>query len=301
MFVDYGALYQEAQAMPDDKVAGFLLSKESQYVEMMASFFGDSNEVALQMLRDNDVAHKAWKASPPDMLDANAVFNHYSTEGKAWVYEHAGIEFNAVKMHQCRMAIESFKKYLAPGSVILNYGGGAGSEALAVASAGFKVINADVEGPICDFFEARVKGLNMQDKITCFRVKTQDNGKSLPGPFHGVFSCSTLEHVPDPESALKGVYEHCSDGAVLALQYHFNQRPDRAHKGPILWPAHFETCPNHKVNLRGGHFKSFLISTLKLTSVNEFMSLVKCFVKNPLLVQQPLIKEFQDSRAKVKV
>lgn len=278
--LDYGEFFKRLRHADTRTRRQALKDVLPMYVEMLQGYTGrDAADVQKDLL-NGDISHDAWRRRNVDGTDEQAVFAHYQDDGNEWVYESMGVELTEDKLIQCVIGVEAFEKNLPYGSHILNWGGGTGCEALALIAAGFRVTIVEIAGPIVDFLVWRLQQLGIPEtQWTILSMTEQEYAASLPEGFDGLFTCSALEHVPDPVRAMRNLHQKVRVGGVMALQFHFNKRKGRSKDAPIIWPEHFEYDPNDGRLLRGARFKALLTRELELEVIGDYSSWVKCLRK----------------------
>jgi SAM-dependent methyltransferase len=117
--------------------------------------------------------------------------------------------------------------------LVLDFGGGIGSHALAAAAlpAVEQVWFVDLNPHNRAFVEARAAQLGLDRKVICSRDL---EAAPLPSRFDTVVCLDVLEHLPDPAAQLEVFAERMDDEAVAILNWYF-------HKGDMgEYPFHFD-------------------------------------------------------------
>ena len=117
--------------------------------------------------------------------------------------------------------------------VVLDFGGGIGSHALAAAMLPSveQVCFVDLNPHNRAFVQARAAQLGLAEKLICARDL---EATALPAQFDTVVCLDVLEHLPDPAGQLKIFAERMSRGSVAILNWYF-------HKGEAgEYPFHFD-------------------------------------------------------------
>ena len=86
--------------------------------------------------------------------------------------------------------LEQLAKAVPPGSRLLDYGCGIGSDGLLLLEAGFRVEFADFDNPSVAFLRWRLEQRG-------FNAPVHDLDKHVPGGFEAAFAFDVIEHVPD--------------------------------------------------------------------------------------------------------
>lgn len=90
-----------------------------------------------------------------------------------------------------RPYLEQLTEHLAPGSRLLDYGCGIGSDGLALLEAGYDVEFADFDNPSVAYLRWRLARRG-------FDAPIHDLDKGVPGGFDGAYAFDVIEHVDDP-------------------------------------------------------------------------------------------------------
>lgn len=87
--------------------------------------------------------------------------------------------------------LQRLARFLPPGSRLLDYGCGVGSDGLAMAEAGYRVSFADFDNPSVAYLRWRLERRGIEAPI-------YDIEREVPGGFDGAYSLDVIEHVDDP-------------------------------------------------------------------------------------------------------
>jgi SAM-dependent methyltransferase len=160
-----------------------------------------------------------WRAQVTDPSDERAVTKFYN-ESKTELFDLA--RWHAEDSIHTRTLMSAEIAARRPGRACLDFGSGIGSDALALASAGFEVTLADVSSPLLAFAKWRLERRG-------FRVETIDlKRERLPaGRFDAVLCFDVLEHIHRPLRTLNRIHRSMRKGALLFVHAPFGEDPDR--------------------------------------------------------------------------
>jgi SAM-dependent methyltransferase len=160
-----------------------------------------------------------WRSQVADPSDERAVTKFYN-ESKTELFDLA--RWHAEDSIHTRTLMCADIAASRPGRNCLDYGSGIGSDALALASAGFNVTLADVSSPLLAFAKWRIERRG-------FRVDTVDlKRERLPATrFDAVLCFDVLEHIHRPLRTLDRIHRSMRKGALLFVHAPFGEDPDR--------------------------------------------------------------------------
>jgi 2-polyprenyl-3-methyl-5-hydroxy-6-metoxy-1,4-benzoquinol methylase len=160
-----------------------------------------------------------WRTQVADPSDERAVTKFYN-ESKTELFDLA--RWHAEDSIHTRTLMCADIAGQRPGRRCLDYGSGIGSDALALASAGFDVTLADVSSPLMAFAKWRIERRG-------FHVETVDlKAEQLPrGRFDVVLCFDVLEHIHRPLRTLDRIHSSMKKGALLFVHAPFGEDPDR--------------------------------------------------------------------------
>src|SRR4051812_4847610 len=87
--------------------------------------------------------------------------------------------------------LEHMTRFVPPGSRVLDYGCGIGSDGLMLLEAGYRVEFADFDNPSTAYLRWRLERRG-------FEAAVHDLDTDVPGGFDAAYSFDVIEHVPDP-------------------------------------------------------------------------------------------------------
>jgi SAM-dependent methyltransferase len=112
-----------------------------------------------------------------------------------------------------------------PGSRILDYGCGIGSDGLMLLEAGYKIEFADFNNPSTTYLKWRLKQRSIDAPV-------HDIESHVPGGFDAAFSFDVIEHVPDPYAFLHEMESRARLVEVNFLEFDPNEQ-ELHHELPI--------------------------------------------------------------------
>jgi SAM-dependent methyltransferase len=160
-----------------------------------------------------------WKRLVPNPSDPQQVVRFYN-ESKTELFEQ--IAWHSTDAIHHRSLVCSDLAVASPGREFLDYGSGIGSNALVFGLSGYRVTLADVADPLRNFAKWRCE----RRGITVHAVDLKR--ASLPQDSYDVITCfDVLEHVPDPDSAVRKMREALRPGGLFFLYAPFGLDPVR--------------------------------------------------------------------------
>lgn len=118
---------------------------------------------------------------------------------------------NAVHFHDSRWLIDEIVSFLPRGGPILDFGGGTGNLALALAALGFQVDYRELSALQKEFARYRIRRCGLEDRISVL-----DTWEQLQTDrYAGVCAWDVFEHLPDLAKAVESFAASLIDGGVL--------------------------------------------------------------------------------------
>jgi len=121
--------------------------------------------------------------------------------------------------------LEVLTSRVPPGSRVLDYGCGIGSDGLMLLEAGYRVEFADFDNPSTAYLRWRLQRRSMQAPV-------HDLDGSVPGGFDAAFAFDVIEHVPDPFAFLHEMEKRSALVEVNFLEFDPNEQ-ELHHELPI--------------------------------------------------------------------
>jgi SAM-dependent methyltransferase len=135
---------------------------------------------------------------------------------------------NAVHFHEAPEVIDEIAALLPPGGHVLDFGGGTGNLALALAAHGFRVDYRELSALQKEFARFRVHRYGLQE-----RVEILDSWSELPPKeYDAVCAFDVLEHLPDLAHVVEKLAPSLAEGGVLIDTPSFGAGPSN--------PMHYE-------------------------------------------------------------
>jgi SAM-dependent methyltransferase len=126
---------------------------------------------------------------------------------EAYLYNLTAFAMTGTKLPYLR----ELDAHLAPGSRILDYGCGIGSDGLALLAAGHRVEFADFDNPSVAYLRWRLERRG-------FDAPVHDLDRAVPGGFDAVYAFDVIEHVDDPAAFLDELERRAGLVAVNLLE-----------------------------------------------------------------------------------
>jgi SAM-dependent methyltransferase len=95
-----------------------------------------------------------------------------------------------------RLYLQELTRHVAPGSRVLDYGCGIGSDGLLLLEAGYRVEFADFDNPSVEYLRWRLARRRLEAPI-------HDLDRAVPAGFDAAFAFDVIEHVDDPIAFLE--------------------------------------------------------------------------------------------------
>jgi SAM-dependent methyltransferase len=116
---------------------------------------------------------------------------HFYKTSRAYLYNLTAFAMTGTKLPYLR----ELTRRLSPGSRLLDYGCGIGSDGLLLLEAGYRVEFADFANPSVEYLRWRLARRGLEAPI-------HDLAGDVPGGFDGAYAFDVIEHVPDPYAFL---------------------------------------------------------------------------------------------------
>jgi SAM-dependent methyltransferase len=158
--------------------APFSLDPEREEEELRAYLGDEFDHAALQQYQRT--LDEEWAACD----DSEADFYRSS---KGYLYNLTAFAMTGTKLPY----LHELTRRVAPGSRVLDYGCGIGSDGLLLLEAGYRVEFADFDNPSAAFLRWRLERRG-------FDAPVHDLDKEVPGGFDAAYAFDVIEHVPDP-------------------------------------------------------------------------------------------------------
>jgi SAM-dependent methyltransferase len=108
--------------------------------------------------------------------------------------------------------LEALTRFVPPGSRVLDYGCGIGSDGLVLLEAGYRVEFADFDNPSTQYLRWRLQHRGLDAPV-------HDLDRDVPGGFDAAYSFDVIEHVPDPYDFLRRMEERAALVEVNLLEF----------------------------------------------------------------------------------
>jgi len=162
-----------------------------------------------------------WQDSPP--ADAGSVRRFYQ-EHDFYLYELIKTEYNG---DEAELNAEVVSR-CSPGESVLDYGGGCGSLSLELARKGCRVTHLDLPGPLLDFATWRFANRDLP-----VRIHPLVREGELGGPYDKLINIFVLEHLFDPERALRAMRRAVVPGGQLLIAVDFEESAVKTEPLPL--------------------------------------------------------------------
>jgi SAM-dependent methyltransferase len=113
---------------------------------------------------------------------------------EAYLYNLTAFAMTGTKMPY----LEELTARIPPGSRLLDYGCGIGSDGLMLLEAGYHVEFADFDNPSVEYLRWRLRHRGLEAPI-------HDLDRDVPGGFDGTYAFDVIEHVDDPAAFLEAM------------------------------------------------------------------------------------------------
>lgn len=105
---------------------------------------------------------------------------------------------------------------------VLDYGGGFLNDTGPLVLAGYRVVVAEVCGPVTEFLKRYSDAAGLKDRIGVIEV---DNDRPIDGTYYGIVCFETLEHILNPVELTQHLHEHLVPGGPFAFSVSFGDTP----------------------------------------------------------------------------
>jgi SAM-dependent methyltransferase len=143
--------------------------------------------------------------------------------------------------------LEILTRVVPPGSRVLDYGCGIGSDGLILLEAGYQVEFADFDNPSTEYLRWRLEQRSLDAPI-------HDLDRDVPGGFDAAYAFDVIEHVPDPYGFLQEMESRAGLVMVNLLEF-----------GPHEQTLHYE-LPIKRLLARAAHRRLEFYGLLHRTS-----------------------------------
>jgi SAM-dependent methyltransferase len=195
----------------------------SDYVSLISEFFGVPPLQVEERLR-NEFDHpgqevaNAWRAVGP--TTAEEIVKFYQ-ETDSYIFDLAA---DHCKPHRAHIwgIIEARIRKRSPDGRVLIYGDGIGTDSISLARLGYEVVYYDLPGMTSDFAVYRINKSGLGERIQVIR-----NLEEIPAnAFEAVICIEVLEHLKEPVSAMRRIYDVLVEGGVAVITESFGSVGD---------------------------------------------------------------------------
>lgn len=132
---------------------------------------------------------------------------------KAYLYNLTVFAMTGTKLPY----LDALTSVVPPGSRVLDYGCGIGSDGLMLLEAGYRVEFADFDNPSTRFLRWRLQQRGLDAPI-------HDLDGEVPGGFDAAYAFDVIEHVPDPYDLLREMEHRAALVEVNLLEFDENEQ-----------------------------------------------------------------------------
>ncbi len=181
----------------------------------LATFMDMSPEDCIARLRNYAPAELAeeWRRANPRTQEDFTRF--YETTG-LYVWELMQWHSSSARRPYWQ-ALDYLTKHLSPSdghNRVYDFGCGVGTDALFLASQGYDVTLVDVDGPTFNFAKHRFERRGLKARF----IESRDDLPELDTSYDAVLCFDVLEHLPNPEEAVRRLVSALRPGGVLLQQ-----------------------------------------------------------------------------------
>lgn len=134
---------------------------------------------------------------------------HFYRTSRGYLYNLTAFAMTETKLPY----LEELVRLVAPGSRLLDYGCGIGSDGLLLLEAGYRVEFADFSNPSSDYLRWRLRHRGLEAPV-------HDLDGEVPGGFDAAFAFDVIEHVDDPFAFLAEMERRARIVEVNLLEPH---------------------------------------------------------------------------------
>ncbi|BDY05477.1 methyltransferase domain-containing protein [Ferrimonas sp. YFM] len=116
----------------------------------------------------------------------------------------------------------------APGTPVLDAGGGQGQVALKLAALGHPVTLCDLSTEMLDLARESAQSQGLAEQLEVIHAPIQNLGEHLTSPVPIILCHAVMEWLAEPKETLLGLVEHLAPGGCLSLMF-FNYRGMEIH------------------------------------------------------------------------
>ncbi len=127
---------------------------------------------------------------------------------EAYLYNLTVFAMSATKLPY----LQALTDRVPPGSRLLEYGCGIGSDGLMLLEAGYRVEFADFDNPSTAYLRWRLEQRSLEAPV-------HDLDRQVPGGFDAAFAFDVIEHVPDPYAFLREMERRAALVEVNLLEF----------------------------------------------------------------------------------
>lgn len=132
---------------------------------------------------------------------------------RAYLYNLTAFAMTGTKLPY----LEALIRRVPPGSRVLDYGCGIGSDGLMLLEAGYRVEFADFDNPCAAYLRWRLQRRSLE-------VPVYDLDQEVPGGFDAAYAFDVIEHVPDPYAFLEELERRAALVEVNLLEFDANEQ-----------------------------------------------------------------------------
>lgn len=164
-------------------VAGALVVDPDREEAELREYLGDDFDIEL-LRRSQDMVDREFEACGDE--------DRFYRSSRGYLYNLTAFAMTGTKAPYLRELMGR----VPPGSRVLDFGCGIGSDGLALLEAGYRVEFADFANPSTDYLRWRLRRRGLEAPV-------HDLDGFVPGGFDAVYAFDVIEHVPDPFAFLE--------------------------------------------------------------------------------------------------